>query len=334
MSEILTSENLFNLLMECDLNRFKKVADRSPVVRVACDRNGDFLLHRAVLLGKLDACKYLLERDFPATCPGSGGATPLHYASQRGDPVIMDALLSASGPQHSPINKHGITPLHVAAGEGRLAIVKMLMHRGASGSARDKFDRLPLHYAAGTNQFEVVRWLVGKDNSLIDLPDAFGQRPIHWALAFGCFFTASWLIRRGGNLKALDIHGRSPLDFLARSDQAVLFSLVGALRLGRVLKRMKPLRQTPLQRAVDSGDMGVVGRLLKESATLNRPDDLGRTPLHIAAFARNQNLFRMVRGMGADSNIVDDYGWTPVKLLSYRLIKSSFIQSRIYPSAS
>ena len=331
IGDISTSGNLFKLLKDNDFIKFRKVAEKWPFVRIACDRKGDTLLHRAVTLGKLEACKYLLERGISATYPGSNGATPLHYASQRGHMLIMYELLSAAGFQHSPINMHGITPLHVAAGEGHLAIVKMLMHRGVSGSARDKFDRLPLHYAAGTNQFEVVRWLVGKDSSLIDAPDAFGQRPIHWALEFGCLFTASWLIRRGVNLNEPDIHGRSPLDFLARSEQAILLSLLDAAGLWKEFKRIRPRRQTLLQRAIIRGERSELRQLLQEPASLNRRDELGRTPLHFAAVARNQDLFNWIREKGADAHVVDDYGWTPLKLLSYRLIKSPFIRPLASP---
>jgi ankyrin repeat protein len=297
------AKKLFTLLEEGDFKLFKKAADRLSNVRIYCDRNGDFLLHRAVEFGSLAACKYLLMRGIPAACPGSRGATPLHYASARGDVPIMKILLRAASPPHSPINVNGMTPLHVAAGEGRLKIVKMLIEKGADSSVQDKFDRVPLHFAAGADQLDVVKWLAGRDKRQIDRPDGFGQRPIHWALQYERLNTANWLINHGVDLISSDIYGRTPLYFKTR-------------------------KLTPMQVAIFRNDIREVKQRLLKPGTLNRRGDLGRTPLHTAAFARNRDLFRWMREKGADAKIVDDYGWTPIKLLSYRLLTCSYVPSR------
>ena len=42
------SEELFDLLEGGNFGLFRKAADSTPIIRVACDRRGDFLLHRAV----------------------------------------------------------------------------------------------------------------------------------------------------------------------------------------------------------------------------------------------------------------------------------------------
>jgi ankyrin repeat protein len=314
------AEGLFKLLSKGDFKRFKQAADRSSGLRIACDRNGDFLLHRAVEIGSPVACKYLLKKGIPAACPGASGATPLHYASASGAVRIMEVLLRAAGSRHSPVNMNGITPLHVAAGKGRLAIVKMLIKNGADCSAQDKFGRLPLHFAAGADQLGVTRWLVERDAGLIDVPDAFGQRPIHWALQYECVRTAIWLIRSGVDLKAPDIYGRSPLRVGGLSAEAEAITHLGDARLGMVLRGTHIRRLTPLQLAIFCDDLNQVKRLLRNRAALNRQDDLGRTALHSAAFAKNRDLFRWMRDKGADTTIADDYGWTPIKLLSYRLI--------------
>ena len=41
------SEELFDLLEGGNFGLFRKAADSTPIIRVACDRRGDFLLHRA-----------------------------------------------------------------------------------------------------------------------------------------------------------------------------------------------------------------------------------------------------------------------------------------------
>jgi ankyrin repeat protein len=313
-------EHLFSLLGADNFIRFKKDADQCPGIRIICDKKGDFLLHRAVVLELLPDCKYLLERGIPATCPGSKGATPLHYASSAGNVPIMRMLLRQAGINHSPINIHGMTPLHVAAGEGHLAIVKMLTAKGADASTQDKFGRLPLHYAVGTNQVAVTKWLVGRNHGQIDQPDAFGQRPIHWAIQFECINVAEWLVCQGVDINKPDIYSRAPMYFFLFSDEAASRTIPKNLRIKMAEGRLTTYRLSPLHRAICYGTIKEVKQCLKKPAILNRRGDLGRTPLHIAAFMRNRDIFQWMRKNGADANIADDYGWTPLKLLSYRLI--------------
>jgi ankyrin repeat protein len=292
------AEKLFSLLEDGEFSQFRESADRCPRIRVLCDKDGDLLLHRAVEVGSLDLCKYLLKKGIPATCSGSFGSTPLHTAVWRGYLDIVKVLLRAAGTNHSPINASGMTPLHVAAGEGHLAIVKLLVAKGADCLARNKYDRVPIHFAAGADQLEVVKWLARRNPKLIELPDAFGQRPIHWALQFGAFRTANWLTKCGADTSSLDIHGRSPESF-------------------------KGLKLTPLQLAIMRNATKDIKQRLEKRWMINRPADLGRTALHTAAFFRNRDLYRWLRKAGADDTVLDDYGWTPGKLLGYRLIVCS-----------
>lgn len=319
------SEELFDLLEGGNFGLFRKAADSTPIIRVACDRRGDFLLHRAVTTGSLAACKYLLGKGIPATCPGSRGATPLHEAASRGDAAMMTTLLRAAEPQHSPMNANGMTPLHVAAGSGRLAIVKRLIEAGADWFAQDKFGRLPVHFAAGADQLKVVRYLAAQDPELIDQLDGFGQRPVHWALQYECVRTAIWLIRAGIDLKAPDIYGRSPLCVGGLPDDAEAIALHGDARLGMLLRGTQIRRLTPLQRAIFCGDLRQVRKHLRNPADLNRRGDFGRTALHMAAFARNRQLYRWMQKKGADPKALDDYGWTPLKLLSYRMLTNETV---------
>lgn len=319
---------LFKLLEEGDLKAFKKVAARAQGIRVFRDKSGDFLLHRAASLGLLPACEVLLTRGIPADCPGYRGATPLHYAAERGDVAIMKRLAQAVGPNLSPINANGITPLHVAAGVGRLTIVKLLIDLGANPIPQDKFGRLPLHYAAGADQLAVVNWLVGVDCGLLDKPDAFGQRPIHWALQFECVRTASAIVGFGANLAEPDIYGRPPLSFLRLSDETGSSRLLEDARIKQALKKTKTRKLTTLERAIFDGQNTEVMQNLCKTVLLNRRGHLGRTVVHTAAFAKNRELFEWMRDEGADMHIVDDYGWTPKKLLSYRLITGKTVKNQ------
>ena len=60
----------------------------------------------------------------------------------------------------APINKTGRTPLHVAAGSGELAVVKLLLEHGADPAARDpEFHATPLQWAEFLHHPAVVEHL-------------------------------------------------------------------------------------------------------------------------------------------------------------------------------
>jgi ankyrin repeat protein len=308
------------LLETGSFERFRNAAGQVDGLRAFCNRQGDFLLHRAAMKGSREACAWLMRQGLSPVCPGSGGATPLHYAAAEGDVTLMHLLLREKESPHSPVNQHGMTPLHVAAGEGHLAVARYLVKRGADLRARDKFGRLPLHYAAGADWLKVVTWMLQQEESLIEDADAFGQRPFHWAAKFACSRTVNELFQRKADLGASDIFGRSVLFFLQRLDAALPITLPAPLRLAIAVKNRSCRRLTTLQRAIFAGDIREVRRQVKGAETLNRPDDLGQTAVHLAAMTGNRDLFRWMVKKGGDAKLPDDYHWSPIKLLGYRLV--------------
>ncbi len=66
---------------------------------------------------------------------------------------------------------------------------------------------------------------------------------------------------------------------------------------------------TPLTRAVASGNVAKVEVLLAHGANVNARDKTGHTPLHIASFDGHQAVAAVLIAHGADANAQDN-GWT------------------------
>merc|ERR1719362_1807013 len=65
----------------------------------------------------------------------NAGSTVMHFAALHGHEEILQVLLAAKG-DCSSLSSHGWTPLHVAAGRGHVAAVKLLLEWRASVWAR------------------------------------------------------------------------------------------------------------------------------------------------------------------------------------------------------
>ncbi|MFO1257926.1 MAG: ankyrin repeat domain-containing protein [Gammaproteobacteria bacterium] len=84
--------------------------------------------------------------------------TPLHHAASQGKVAVLKILIE--GGSDLEARAHGKTPLHLAAASGRSRAVRALIRSGANLEARDDENMTPLHLAALWGHKAVVRSLV------------------------------------------------------------------------------------------------------------------------------------------------------------------------------
>lgn len=63
---------------------------------------------------------------------------PMHYAAEGGHMIVAGLLISRSSDSLTKPDKHGKTSLHLAAAQGHLNMVSMLLGQGAEINALDK----------------------------------------------------------------------------------------------------------------------------------------------------------------------------------------------------
>jgi hypothetical protein len=134
----------------------------------------------AVLRGlkmKLDAAKRLETRSETSTGDATASTSSEVEEIKRIQTMITDSPDLINAQDHGT----GGTPLHSAAGQGKLQVAAFLLANGANVEARipNFMDRTPLHFAADNGHKAMVELLLSKGANVQDA-DSDGKRPCIW----------------------------------------------------------------------------------------------------------------------------------------------------------
>lgn len=111
-------------------------------------------LHAAVKKGRTEAVAFLLDHEANVDNRAEEGKTALHVTAgaiaTRRDTTYerIAALLLAHGANPNAVDTYGETPLHKAAREGNVDIMRTLLDHGALPTARSNRSKTPFFYAA------------------------------------------------------------------------------------------------------------------------------------------------------------------------------------------
>jgi ankyrin repeat protein len=119
-------------------------------------------------------------------------------------------------------DEDGRTPLMHAILDDKadLALIKLLITRGADVNAADREQWTPLHFAARDGKSAVVQALLDAGAS-IDAPNNFGNTPL-WELVMGPKTDAQMiktLLQHGADPGKKNKNGVSPIDLARRTGQ-------------------------------------------------------------------------------------------------------------------
>lgn len=116
-------------------------------------------LHGAIAKGENDAALKLIESgvDIEAKDPGSG-ASALHYAVMKDNMALIELMLRRGADVNSR-TRSGTTPLHTAVLYGRLEVAQLLIEKGAEIDAQSSGGATPLSIAEAANLKPLSRML-------------------------------------------------------------------------------------------------------------------------------------------------------------------------------
>lgn len=116
-------------------------------------------------------------------CDMGWNQTLLHYCAKEGNADVLKELLNQNCDLHWKTFSDGKTPLHIAAGCGKLECLKLLVDAGADVNCLDKETSTPLHIAAAKNRIFCLKELI-LHTANINAKDMNGRTPLHLASSY------------------------------------------------------------------------------------------------------------------------------------------------------
>ncbi|XP_006366327.1 ankyrin repeat-containing protein At5g02620-like [Solanum tuberosum] len=259
----------------------RPVAPRKKMTKQLTGKRDDSSLHAAARSGNLVAIREILdetgEEDLAEMMikQNSAGETALYVAAEYGYyQLVRDMIhyydLVAAGIKA----RNGYDALHIAAKQGDLDMVKVLMEAHPELSMTvDISNTTALHTAANQGHIEVVNYLLEAESSLATIAKSNGKTALHSAA-------------RNGHLQVV---------------KALLNKEPG------IATRMDKKGQTALHMAVKGQNLEVVEELTRADPSLiNMVDNKGNTALHIAARKGRDQIVKLLLAQNeTDTRVVN-----------------------------
>ncbi|CAL1400485.1 unnamed protein product [Linum trigynum] len=259
---------------------------------VASQEHGE--LFTAVQFGELEIVKIMLDRD-PSLLHQTtvyDRQSPLHIAAANGQIEILSMLLERSV-DPDIVNRHKQTPLMLAAMHGKISCLKMLIEAGANILKFDSLNgRTCLHYAAYYGHSDCLQVILSTAQS--------------------SQVAASWGYARFVNIR--DGRGATPLHLAARQKRPECVHILldnGALVCASTGGYGCP-GSTPLHLAARGGSLDCIRELLAWGADRLQRDASGRIPYGVALKHKHPNCAALLNPSSAEPLV-----WpSPLKFIS------------------
>eukprot|EP00193_Tetraselmis_chui_P018247 CAMPEP_0177786790 /NCGR_PEP_ID=MMETSP0491_2-20121128/21118_1 /TAXON_ID=63592 /ORGANISM="Tetraselmis chuii, Strain PLY429" /LENGTH=286 /DNA_ID=CAMNT_0019308039 /DNA_START=153 /DNA_END=1013 /DNA_ORIENTATION=- len=173
-------------------------------------------LHVAVISGKEGDVREALRSNIADINELSGyGFTPLHMAAGHGKLAVAELLIEA-GAAVEVLGDRGYTPLHLTAGHPDVA--RLLLKWGADWQAVDLDGFAPIHLAARAGHVRMLRVLLEAGGSVTAQGGPKSSTPLHLAARFGHISAVDCIVKtpieleeRLALMNAEDADMRTPL---------------------------------------------------------------------------------------------------------------------------
>ncbi len=220
----------------------------------------------------------------------------------------------------APVN-HSMSELQYAALNGNASVAEFLLAQGVSANGNAAANR-PLYLAAKEGHLRIVKMLV-EHGAKVDGNDPTALNAIVLAAGAGHKSVVSYLLEHGADVNSGHPSGNAALAYAVSGyrDDMVEFLLAhgakpdglsfGGYNLRSTRSSMDVQSGTPLHRAVANKNRAIAELLIRAGASVNATNLEGQTPLHLAAFIGATNAAALLLEQGAAVEPVTRYGVTP-----------------------
>ncbi|KAI2914116.1 hypothetical protein CBS147320_10415 [Aspergillus niger] len=164
-----------------------------------CDRFGYAPLTLAAYRGSCHVARNLLASEAEFNAQDTNGLTALHIAACEGDMLVVELLLQHPEVDVNAQDTDGLTALHIAAGEGHMPVVELLLqHPRVDVNVQDTDGLTALHIAAGEEYSPIVELLLQKPKLDVNTQDIEGLAALHDAAYEGRLLSLKLLLQHTG----------------------------------------------------------------------------------------------------------------------------------------
>ena len=273
--------------------------------------------------------------------------TPLHWAVWTMNLEIVQIIIAKMDKENLNRTADGLTPLHIAALVGNLAIWNEIAMYEPDKNLETKYNQTIFELATVHDKPQICQMvLIWKGYEILQ-NDGFGIKQLHCAACFGCLNTYKliaghftdinptiptdpsletplhiaaecghldlciWIMDNLDDKSPMDSDGTTPLHLAAKGGQLKII-----LKIMSKITETNPLNNegnSPLHFAAENGHSGVYEKIMKDFPA-NPANNAGLTPLHVAAQSGNWQLYHVIEDKLVEKNPKDNSGITPKKM--------------------
>lgn len=270
---------------------------------------GSTMLHKACKENSLFHVKEILKNknENEVHCIDQQGLMPLHIAAKEGNLEIVRLLVESGAKVNARQTTWGVSSLDYACEAGNTPVAEYLIDHGADVTARDLSKWTPLHRGCYSGVLEIVKLLVKKGGDL-SARDALGYTPLHrTCITNGPLEMIRWIMDHVSEGKQTFINdSEAPASLLHLiCGKGNLDVVKYFIEYGEDIWARSETGQTILHRACESGSLDTVVFLVGLGLDVNARDINEKTPLHVACTCNHDVIFRYLVKSGGDVTSLD-----------------------------
>jgi len=197
--------------------------NRQILQKLLCgkDSKANTPLHLASQLGKLGTYTkefVALYSDKDLLAKNELDQNPFHIASKHGNLLMVETLLKRDHKTEEVFLLNSLdidsnTPLHLAAANKQVAVVKILLAQGSDPKALNSIGWSPVSCASKAGDLESLSSILSSaDNMNIDSSDNNNTTSLHLAAKDGHDKVIEYLLGKGADITVKDYKDRNPLE--------------------------------------------------------------------------------------------------------------------------